>query len=153
MHVELTAWQEALIISGGVLLTVVICCVCMRQRSQFTIQRRREARALQFQRNVADIRADLRDDRNALSFVHPSSPLDSSMNPSFHPAAYDDMSDGDRTVYGNKCNAIQAADIDSLGRFYESWLTLRKAPCYVLAFVNAKSGNQSAEALIREFKR
>lgn len=155
-------------VCGSVIVSILLCifcCVCVRQRSQFTIKRRRDSearrRASAFERSITDIREDLvlrGTSVNSLSFAPRGHGEVTNTMTNFKPAdrqgSYDDdMIEADGTLFRNRCNAIRPAEITSLQDFYEAWLRRRKAPCYVLAFVNAKSGNQSAEALIREFTR
>lgn len=138
----------------------IFCLVCARQRSQFTIRRRRQEIKDQFQRSLTDIRAEVQEigtNLNSVTFTcEAGAGLDVSMMEALHNyaprRAYDDMIE-DRYDYRNRCNPVNRAEINSLHHFYQSWLSHGQAPCYVLAFVNSKSGSQSSQALISEFNR
>jgi len=136
---------------GAAVLVCLSCLLSARQRSRFTIRRRHEERKLQFTRSVEDIRMNVDAGRNAMSFM-PGSDGDPSLGLPPPRLSYDDMVE-DRTICRNKTNSVRPAELASLHEFYNTWLTTREPPCYILAFVNAKSGNQSAKALIREFNR
>jgi len=135
----------------------MLCCICARQRSQFTIRRRHEVRKLQFTRSIEEIRAEVNNighHRGAMTFTAEMGLPGRSSFSSYTVAhlSYDDMSE-DRTLFRNRCNPVNPDEVNSLHDYYRAWLSAREAPCFVLAFVNKKSGNQSSDALIREFNR
>lgn len=52
-----------------------------------------------------------------------------------------------------RCNRVPQVEVDSLNQYYDDWLNRGRAPCYIVAFINPHSGDQSAGVMEAEFKR